>query len=56
VRSAPGVRGVSTSSIAIGGTSVLRVSFAGDLAALGNALRGRGWQVTQGNNALAISR
>jgi hypothetical protein len=56
VRSAPGVRGVSTSSIAIGGTSVLRVSFAGDLAALGNALRGRGWQVTQGSNALAISR
>jgi hypothetical protein len=56
VRSAPGVRGVSTSSIAIGGTSVLRVSFAGDLAALGSALRGRGWQVTQGSNALAISR
>jgi hypothetical protein len=56
VRSAPGVRGVSTSSIAIGGTSVLRVTFGGDLAALGNALRGRGWTVTQGSNALAISR
>ena len=56
VRSAPGVRGVSTSSIAIGGTSVLRVTFAGDLATLGNALRGRGWTVTQGSNALAISR
>jgi hypothetical protein len=56
VRSAPGVRGVSTSSIAIGGTSVLRVSFAGDLPALAAALRGRGWQVTQGSNALAISR
>jgi hypothetical protein len=56
VRSAPGVRGVSTSSIAIGGTSVLRVSFAGDLATLAAALRGRGWQVTQGSNALAISR
>ncbi len=56
VRSAPGVRGVSTSSIAIGGTSVLRVSFAGDLPALAAALRGRGWTVTQGSNALAISR
>lgn len=56
VRSAPGVRGVSTSSIAIGGTSVMRVSFAGDLSALAAALRGRGWQVTQGGNALAISR
>ncbi len=56
VRSAPGVRGVSTSSIAIGGTSVLRVSFAGDLPSLAAALRGRGWQVTQGSNALAISR
>ena len=56
VRSAPGVRGVSTSSIAIGGTSVLRVSFSGDLAALGAALRERGWQVTQGSNALAIAR
>jgi hypothetical protein len=56
VRSAPGVRGVSTSSIAIGGTSVMRVSFAGDLSALAAALRGRGWQVTQGSNALAISR
>jgi hypothetical protein len=47
---------VSTSSIAIGGTSVMRVSFAGDLSALAAALRGRGWQVTQGSNALAISR
>jgi hypothetical protein len=56
LRSAPGVRGVSASSIAIGGTSVVRVSFAGDLSALAAALRGRGWQVVQGSNALAISR
>jgi hypothetical protein len=34
----------------------MRVSFAGDLAALAGALRERGWQVTQGSNALAISR
>ena len=42
--------------VEIGGTSVLRVTFAGDLAALAEALRARGWQVTQGANALAISR
>jgi len=56
LRGTPGVRGVSTSSIAIGGTSVMHVSFAGDLSALATALRGRGWQVTQGSNALGISR
>jgi hypothetical protein len=56
VRGAPGVRAVATSSIAIGGTSVMRVTFAGDLAALAAALRARGWQVEQGSNALAISR
>jgi hypothetical protein len=56
VRGTGGVRGASTSSIAIGGTSVLRVSFAGDLDGLAAALRARGWQVTQGASALAISR
>jgi hypothetical protein len=56
VRSAPGVQGASTSSIAIGGTSVLRVSFAGDAAALAAALRGRGWQVSVGGNVLTIRR
>ena len=56
VRGTPGVRGVSTSSIAIGGTSVLRVSFAGSLGDLAAALRARGWNVTQGAGALAIAR
>ena len=56
LRGTPGVRGVATSSIALGGTSVARVSFAGDLAGLAEALRARGWQVNQGNNALGISR
>lgn len=56
VRSAPGVRGVATSSLAIGGTSVLRVSFAGDVPALAAALRARGWMVAQGANAVSISR
>ncbi len=56
VRSAPGVQGASTSSIAIGGTSVLRVSFAGDAAALAAALRARGWQVSVGGNVLTVRR
>ncbi len=56
VRAAPGVRSVATSSLAVGGTSVLRVSFAGDLGALAAALRAAGWQVTEGRDALAISR
>lgn len=56
VRSAPGVRGLATSSLAIGGTSVLRVSFGGDIGALATALRARGWQVSQGSSAVSISR
>ncbi|HWK42856.1 MAG TPA: heavy-metal-associated domain-containing protein [Croceibacterium sp.] len=56
VRGAAGVRGASVSSTAIGGTSVLRVSFAGEIGDLAAALRARGWQVTQGSGALGISR
>lgn len=56
VRSAAGVQSASTSSIAIGGTSQLRVSFAGDAAALASALRARGWQVSVGGNVLTIRR
>jgi hypothetical protein len=56
VRSAPGVRGAAVSSIAVGGTSVMRVSFAGDANALAAALRGRGFQVSQSGNVLSIRR
>lgn len=56
VRGAPGVRGASTSSIAIGGTSVMRVTLAGDIEALASALRAQGWQVAVGSGALRISR
>ena len=56
VRGLSGVQGASTSSIAIGGTSVMRVTFAGDLNALAAALRARGWQVTVGSGALSIRR
>lgn len=56
VRGAPGVRGAATSSIAIGGTSVMRVTLAGDINALAAALRAQGWQVSVGAGALRISR
>ena len=56
VRSAAGVRGVSTTSLALGGTSVMSVSFAGDLSELAAALRARGFNVSQGANSLSISR
>ncbi len=56
VRGASGVKGASTTSIAIGGTSVMRVTYAGDLDALAAALRARGWQVSVGSNALSIRR
>ena len=56
VRGASGVRGASTTSIAIGGTSVMRVTYAGSLEELAAALRARGWSVTVGSNALSIRR
>jgi hypothetical protein len=56
VRGASGVRGVGTSSIAIGGTSVFRVTYLGDINGLAAALRAAGWNVTVGSNALAITR
>lgn len=56
IRGLAGVRGLSVTSTAIGGTSVVQVNYAGDLQGLANALRAAGWQVTVGSNALAISR
>jgi len=56
VRSAPGVKGAATTSLAMGGTSVMRVSYEGELSALAEALRARGWRVTVGSNALSIRR
>ncbi|WP_114520468.1 heavy-metal-associated domain-containing protein [Altererythrobacter sp. ZODW24] len=56
VRGTAGVRGVATSSIAIGGTSVMRVSYAGTLPELAAALRSRGFAVNEGTTGLGISR
>lgn len=56
VRSVAGVRGAATTSIAIGGTSVMRVSFAGAPEALAAALSARGFQVNQSGAVLSIRR
>lgn len=56
IRQVGGIQGVSVTSTAMGGTSVMQVSFAGDISALAAELRARGFSVNQGANALAISR
>ncbi len=56
VRGTGGVRGVGVTSTAIGGTSVMSVSYAGSLEDLAAALETRGFSVRRGANALAISR
>ena len=56
VRGTPGVRSTGVRSTAIGGASVMTVSYAGSIAQLADALRARGFTVRQGSNALAISR
>jgi phosphoserine phosphatase len=57
VSRAGGVTSAITTSLALGGTSVMRVTFAGDAAALQAALRAQGWQVTViSGNVMRISR
>lgn len=56
VRGVPGVQGAATISLAIGGTSVMRVSVAGGGDRLATALNARGWKVSGGGGTLKISR
>lgn len=56
VRAAPGVRAAATTSLAMGGTSVMRVAFTGSLDDLAGALRARGYTVVAGNGALSIRK
>lgn len=52
-----GVTSAITTSLALGGTSVMRVTFAGDAAALQAALAAQGWRVQSvGGGTLRISR
>ena len=56
LRRVDGVKEAATTSLAIGGTSVMRVTFAGEIDALAAALRAGGWRVTQGAGALSIRK
>lgn len=56
LRAVAGVRTAQTDSLALGGVSVMRVSFQGDIAALAAALQARGYQVQQGAGTLRIRR
>ena len=56
VRGIGGVRGAATSSLAMGGISVMRVTYAGSLEELAKDLRGRGYTVVVGPGALSIRR
>jgi hypothetical protein len=56
VRGVPGVKSASTSSLALGGVSVMRVSFEGDIDTLKLALSARGFSVKESGGTLRISR
>jgi hypothetical protein len=56
VRGASGVQSAATTSLAIGGTSVMRVIAAGGQGAVAQALRAQGWQVSSSGGVLRISR
>jgi hypothetical protein len=56
VRSIPGVRSASTSSLALGGTSVMQVGFDGTPDMLRAGLQARGFTVAMSGTTLRISR
>jgi hypothetical protein len=56
VRSVPGVKSVSTNSLAVGGVSVMQVAFDGDGDMLRVALSARGYSVSGGGGSLHMRR
>ncbi len=56
VRSIPGVRLAATRSLALGGTSVMQVSFDGTVDMLRTGLAARGYTVTVNGTTLRIAR
>lgn len=56
LRALTGVTSVQTGSLALGGTSSLRVAFSGPGSALREALVARGWQVEDAGGGLRIRR
>jgi len=56
LRGIPGVRSAITSSLALGGVSVMRVTYDGALPGLRAQLEARGWSVQEGAGVLRIRR
>jgi len=56
LRLIPGVRAAATASLALGGVSVMRVGYDGDIAGLRAALEARGWTVQEAGGTLRIRR
>lgn len=56
LRGLPGVKSVSTPSLALGGVSLMRVEFAGDAAALRAAAFGAGLQLRDDNGTLRLRK
>ena len=56
LRGIAGVRAATTTSLALGGVSLVRVTYDGDPAALRAALEVRGYQVTGSGQTLRIRR
>lgn len=56
VRSIPGVRLANTSSLALGGTSVMQVTYDGTIDMLRAGLQARGYSVAASGNTLRITR
>ena len=56
LRSISGVRAASTTSLALGGVSVMRVTFDGDAESLRAALAARGYRVSLSGDTLRIRR
>lgn len=56
LRGIAGVRSAVTTSLALGGISVMRVGYDGDVATLKAALEARGFVVTLGSGAIRIQR
>ncbi|HWK35368.1 heavy-metal-associated domain-containing protein [Sphingomonas sp.] len=56
IRGVPGVRSATTTSLALGGVSVMRVAYDGDVAVLRTSLESRGWSVQVSGSTLRIRR
>jgi hypothetical protein len=56
LRGVPGVRSAIVTSLALGGLSDFRLTFAGDLVLLRGALASRGWQVEDAGGTLRLRR